>query len=139
MIELKAGAKQDPAALVDAVMEEVGDHEAATRVWLWSFDAGLLTVAAQRSLAVPVAHLCREPDTEVLTRVNALGLAGVALHGSAARAEVVARLRSEGLATFVWTVNEPAYLGRMARLDLSGIVTDYPERAKLALQAAAQS
>ncbi len=139
MIELKAGAEQDPAALVDAVMEEVGDHDAATRVWLWSFDPGLLTVAAQRSLAVPVAHLCREPDTDVLTRVNALGLAGVALHGSAAREDLVARLRSEGLATFVWTVNEPAHLSRMARLDLSGIVTDYPERARTALQAVAQS
>ena len=86
-----------------------------------------------------MAHLCREPDTDVLTRVNALGLAGVALHGSAAHEEVVARLRSEGLATFVWTVNEPAHLSRMARLDLSGIVTDYPERARAALQAVAQS
>ena len=139
MIELKAGAGQEPAALVDAVMEEVGGHEAAARVWLWSFDAGLLTVAAQRSLGVPVAHVCREPDTDVLSRVNALGLAGVALHGSAAREEVVARLRSEGLATFVWSVNEPEHLHRMARLGLSGIVTDYPERARLALQAAAQA
>ena len=134
MIELKAGAGQEPEALVDAVMEQVWGHKAAERVWLWSFDAGILAVAAQRSLAVPVAHLCREPDMDVLTRVEALGLAGVALHGSAAREEVVERLRSEGLATFVWTVNEPEHLLRMAGLGLSGIVTDYPERARLALQ-----
>lgn len=139
MIELKAAAGQEPEALVDAVMEEVWGHNASERVWLWSFDVEILTVAAQRSLAVPVAHLCRELDTDVLNRVDALGLAGVALHGSAAREEVVARLRSEGLATFVWTVNEPAHLSRMARLGLSGIVTDYPERARLALQAASQS
>ena len=55
------------------------------------------------------------------------------MHYSACTEEQVEACRAHGLASFVWTANEPAEIERLAALNLTGIVGDYPERIQAAL------
>jgi glycerophosphoryl diester phosphodiesterase len=50
-------------------------------------------------------------------------------------AELVAEAHAAGLWVVAWTVNEPADIEWLAALGVDGLITDYPDRARLALQA----
>lgn len=79
-------------------------------------DAGIAVLWSRRRLA-PALALAR-------------GVRATALHirkDAAAPAEVDAAL-AQGLAVRVWTVNDPADSARLARLGVSGVFTDFPER-----------
>jgi glycerophosphoryl diester phosphodiesterase len=69
-----------------------------------------------------VLHLGRRPDPAAATRFW-----GVGLEDRAARPRIVARARSLGLATTVFTVNDPARMRELAALGVTGIFTDRPD------------
>jgi glycerophosphoryl diester phosphodiesterase len=48
-------------------------------------------------------------------------------------AELVAEARALGLAVIPWTVNEPADIERVLDLEVDGLITDYPDRARAVL------
>ncbi len=48
-------------------------------------------------------------------------------------AELVAEAHALGLKVVPWTVNEPDEIARLAALGVDGLITDYPDRAKLVL------
>lgn len=50
-------------------------------------------------------------------------------------AELVAEAHALGLKVVPWTVNEPDEIARLAALGVDGLITDYPDRAKLVLTA----
>ncbi len=50
-------------------------------------------------------------------------------------AEQVAEAHASGLKVVPWTVNEPEEMARLAALGVDGLITDYPDRAKLVLTA----
>jgi glycerophosphoryl diester phosphodiesterase len=50
-------------------------------------------------------------------------------------AELVAEAHDLRLKVVPWTVNEPEELARLAALGVDGLITDYPDRAKLVLAA----
>ena len=129
VIEVKAAPDQAPDAVVQAVLHDVR-AAAAQRIWLWSFDGALLEALARQAPSLPIAHLCRSVTNEVRERVQRLGLAGVSI--AEVDESVVRELRRQGLAVFCWTKNDPPDLARLVQLPLSGIVSDYPERAQAA-------
>lgn len=133
VIEIKAGMEAVGVDVVALVVAEVRRRGLAEAAWLWSFDAALIERLRARGAGLRIAHLCTEPTAEVVERTRRLALAGVSMQASQANAAVVERLRSEGFATFVWTANESEELARLARLPLTGIVTDYPERLRAVL------
>jgi glycerophosphoryl diester phosphodiesterase len=47
----------------------------------------------------------------------------------------LAEARALGLATTVWTVNEPADMARLIDMGVDGIITDYPDRLRMVAQA----
>jgi glycerophosphoryl diester phosphodiesterase len=49
--------------------------------------------------------------------------------------ELVAESHALGLKVVPWTVNEPDEMARLAALGVDGLITDYPDRAKLVLTA----
>lgn len=68
-----------------------------------------------------VLHLGRRPDLGAATRFW-----GVGFRDETARPRQIALARSLGLATTVFTVNEPARMRELASLDVTGIFTDRP-------------
>jgi glycerophosphoryl diester phosphodiesterase len=75
-----------------------------------------------------VLNLGRRPDLAV-----ASGFWGVGLEDGTASPQVVARARSLGLATTVFTVNDPARMRELADLGVTGIFTDRPAVLREAL------
>jgi glycerophosphoryl diester phosphodiesterase len=47
----------------------------------------------------------------------------------------LAEAKALGLATIVWTVNEPADMGRIIDMGVDGIITDHPDRLRAVAQA----
>lgn len=68
-----------------------------------------------------VLHLGPRPDPAAASRFW-----GIGLEDEAARPRVVAEARSLGLATTIFTVNEPARMRELAELGVTGIFTDRP-------------
>lgn len=50
---------------------------------------------------------------------------------------IVQAVHEEGLSIYVWTVDEPAALARMASLGVDGICTNYPDRGRQAVDSPA--
>lgn len=78
-----------------------------------------------------VLHLGRRPDPTAATRFW-----GVGFEDESARPRQVALAHSLGLATTVFTVNDPARMRELASLGVTGIFTDRPA---LALETLAES
>lgn len=68
-----------------------------------------------------VLHLGRRPDPTAATRFW-----GVGFRDESARPRQIALARSLGLATTVFTINEPARMRELASLGVTGILTDRP-------------
>ena len=136
VVELKTSPGDDAAALSEAVLREIAAADALHWCWLWSFDPAAVAALAERAPhGARIAHLCLAPDAEIYQRCAELGLQGISMHYSACTEEQAAACRAHGLASFVWTANEPAEIERLAGLGLTGIVGDYPERIQAALDA----
>ena len=134
VVELKTSPGDDVEALSEAVLREIDAVDAMHWCWLWSFDPVVVAALAGRAAhGARIAQLCLAPEPEVYRRCAELGLQGVAMHYSGCTGEQVAACRAHGLASFVWTANEPAEIGRLAGLGLTGVVGDYPERIRAAL------
>ena len=134
VVELKTSPGDDVEALSEAVLREIDAVDAMPWIWLWSFDPDAVRAVAKR--APPgsrIAHLCLLPGPEIYQACANLQLNGVSMHYTACTAPAVQTCQAQNLASFVWTVNEPTEIERVASLGLTGIVSDYPERVRAAL------
>lgn len=135
IVELKVTPGDDVAALAEAVLAELERADALHWTWLWSFDSETVIELSKR--AHPgrrIAHLCLSPTPEIWRIAAEHRLDGISMHGSGLNAESVDACRAHDMATFVWTVNEQADIQHCIELGATGIVSDYPERIRSALQ-----
>jgi glycerophosphoryl diester phosphodiesterase len=133
LVELKDPAPGDAGLL----LAELGRHDVRGRVMVQSFDRdGLLELHALDP-ALPLAPLFREAWTpEQLVRE----LGGVARWATAIApaavsvdAALVLAAHRGGLTVQAYTVNEDAEMGRLLALGVDGLITDVPDRARLAV------
>jgi glycerophosphoryl diester phosphodiesterase len=75
-------------------------------------------------------------DAGVAARARSSGAGGVCIHRSAATREVFDQLRGAGLFAVVWTVDETAEIRALVRQGVWAIITNRPEVAVAARQAA---
>lgn len=125
-VELKAGGGRELEARTLAVVGEAGalgrvvfssfEHESLVRLRALTADAELGVLWTSRELS---------PALVLAARV---GARAVHLRKTAASASNLAAVREKGLATRVWTVNEPKEFARLQAAGASGVFTDYPER-----------
>ncbi len=129
VVELKTSPGDDVEALSAAVLAEIESAGAMPWCWLWSFDRSAAAALSERAPPnARIAQLCLAPSAEIYQAAAELRLQGIAMHHSACSAEQAAACRAHNLASFVWTVNEPAEIKRLAALGVTGIAGDYPER-----------
>jgi glycerophosphoryl diester phosphodiesterase len=99
-----------------------------------SFDLDILAacraVDPQRPRGLLLAPEARGPHASATALATArdLGAAVLLPHVSLVSHALVAEADARGLATYTWTVNEPAAMQRCRALGVAGIVTDYPDR-----------
>jgi len=148
----------EPKHFARVVVDAIRGAGLADRVTVQSFDWRTLLEVRRLAPEVRTACLTIESDRMDTMRSDETGAspwhAGLRLadHGSIPRlvgaagcsiwspfwrnvtAELVADAQSLGLAVVPWTVNEVAEIARLARLNVDGIITDYPDRARQVLE-----
>lgn len=137
-VEMKSGRLPDPGLAVE-VARTIRQQRAEPRVAVSSFSASLL--GAFRAIAPDVA-------TGFLVAPGALAMARAAAVLRALRPEAihpalelatdqrVEDWRRAGLCVLVWTVDDPAAVERLARLGVTGVVSNRPGAARDAVRRA---
>ena len=141
-VELKC-AEDEAAALAEAVVSVVGEHERhAGRIVLESFDLGVVARVKQLAPRLRTAALFERrlrrpllPARELVARALDCGADELALHRSLATRRRVEAARAAGLRTVVWTVDHPSWAARASDLRLRAIITNDPARMRRALDA----
>jgi glycerophosphoryl diester phosphodiesterase len=150
----------DAASFARAVVSVVLSAQMGDRVTVQSFD--WRTLLEVKRLAPQIATVCLTIDSGGMNTMQP-GADGAspwhaglkdAVHGNSVvrlvkaagcsvwspfwrnvTAELVAEAHDLRLKVVPWTVNEPEELARLAALGVDGLITDYPDRAKLVLAA----
>lgn len=148
-----------PEAFVDALLGAIEREKMLHRVTIQSFDWRTLKLVQQRYPRVPTVYLSVQQSWMDNIRVSDAGgshwTAGVQAkdyQGSVPRMVKAAggavwspyfgdvdlsnvkEARSLGLQVIVWTVNEAADIEKMLDLKVNGIISDYPNRVRDAMQ-----
>ena len=113
--------KEDRAT--ERTLATLGAHAVGPdAVLMLSFHARALeTIRRLRADLRTVLHLRRRADPAIASHFW-----GVGLEDGAAKRQVVARAHALGLATTVFTVNDPVRMQRLVDLGVAGIFTDRP-------------
>jgi glycerophosphoryl diester phosphodiesterase len=150
----------DPANFARAVVTAVLSAQMGDRVTVQSFD--WRTLLEVKRLAPRIATVCLTIESSGMNTVR-LGAEGAspwhagleaAEHGNSVvrlakaagcsawspfwrnvTAGQIAEAHALGLKVVPWTVNEPDEMARLAALGVDGLITDYPDRAKIVLTA----
>jgi glycerophosphoryl diester phosphodiesterase len=133
--------------LVATVREILESAGLRGRFRLLGFDWRAIVAARLLLPEVECVALVQEetvvPDTEWLAGLDPADLVGAALaagagmlsaHHRQVTRELIDDAHERGLRVTAWTVNEPAELARFIDLGVDAIVTDYPDRARIALE-----
>jgi glycerophosphoryl diester phosphodiesterase len=98
------------------------------RFYISSFDPFFLRETRRQLPKIPLAFLTehRETFTESCRRLGFLPAIYSPFHKNIT-ASMVKNAHSKGVEIMTWTVNERAELERLKRLNVDGIITDYPD------------
>lgn len=142
-VELKALPRR-PADLAVKTVRAVQALGLESRILFSSFDHSELRTVKDLDPRLRTAVLSAEGIHDLpryardFVQANAIN-PGVHLlgHGSIAQESgapldgaLIERARELGLEVYVWTVNEPALMQQLIDLEVSGIITDFPERLR---------
>ena len=142
-----------PEAFVSAILASVRQAGMERRVTLQSFDWRGLKLAQQQAPDIPTAYLTIETRNANNTTAPAwtgglqradypsvphmVQTAGGRLwspHHAGLSEAAVRQAQQLGLKVIPWTVNEPADMQRLIGWGVDGLITDYPDRARAAMQ-----
>jgi glycerophosphoryl diester phosphodiesterase len=151
-----------PEVFVDKLLAVVQAHQMAHRVIIQSFDWRTLALVQQRAPGVRTAYLSAQqpwtnniqsktPDSprwtgpvraqdhaDVPSMVKAAGGTIWSPYFGDINAALVRKAHSLGLKVIAWTVNDDTDLDAVIAMQVDGLISDYPDRAKAALQRASK-
>jgi glycerophosphoryl diester phosphodiesterase len=123
-IELKGGSALYPG-IEDRVVSMIEIYDVVERVLVQSFDRAAIARVRSLNREIPVGALVAEAPLD-------LGLLGpetvdaICPGELMVSEELLGEIRRARLASYVWTVNEPARMDRLVEWGVSGIITDRP-------------
>ncbi len=130
-LELKRGTQADYPGLEKATLEAVEQRDLLPRMLFSSFfDPVLARLRALSPEARVALLISRKFPHRAVERARALGAEALNPEDSVVTAELVREAHGEGLAVYVFTVDEPAELRRFLDLGVDGIFTNYPDRLR---------
>ncbi len=140
-VELKSRGGRDLrlASAVARVLERAG---AAGRVLVSSFDWRLVVAFRVAAPAVPIGLLfdaARSWRARTWLATRLLGPAAVNPELPLATGERVRAWARRGLATYVWTVDDPREAERLAAAGAAAVITNFPARIATAIRSAVRT
>ncbi len=148
-----------PEVFVEGLLSVIRANRMESRVTIQSFDWRTLKIAQRLAPAIPTVYLsaqqkwqdnigagdaggsawtaglkARDFGSSVPRMVHSAGGAIWSPYFGDLTQAKLAEAHSLGLKVVVWTVNEPNDIARMLQWKVDGIISDYPDRVKAALQ-----
>jgi glycerophosphoryl diester phosphodiesterase len=121
---------KDPAA-ADAVLSEVRNQGAESRVLFWAKNSAAVALAAEREPEIEASLLrdARRPDDlrQFLDDAVGAGARGISAHWSVIAPAFLDEARRRGLRVYSWCKTRDISPAKLAMLD--GLVTDWPSMA----------
>jgi len=127
-----------PEPFARALIAEVRKAGVAARTTIQSFDFRTLAVVQAEAPEIRTAYLTSRQKGEAIPRL--IREAGGAVWSPNFRdldEKSLAAARALGLRVIPWTVNEPADIARVLAMKVDGLISDYPDRVRDALEKAA--
>lgn len=147
-----------PQEFVKATLAVIQDAGMADRVTIQSFDWRTLKLVQEQAPAIPTVYLTvksRNNDSaadpawtaglrlsdypSVAHMVKAAGGAVWSPNFASINEAAVKAAQAIGVKVVPWTVNEPADMRRLISWGVDGIISDYPDRLRTAMQSAGMS
>jgi glycerophosphoryl diester phosphodiesterase len=122
-----------PEPFARALIAEVRKAGVAARTTIQSFDFRTLKVVEREAPEIMTAYLTSGKNSDP-AKVKAAGARLWSPDFRDLDAAKVAAARAAGLRIVAWTVNEPADIDKVLQLGVDGIISDYPDRVRDALQ-----
>jgi glycerophosphoryl diester phosphodiesterase len=123
-IELKGGSALYPG-IEDRVVSMIEIYDVVERVLVQSFDRAAIARVRALNREIPVGALVAEAPLD-LDLLDPEAVDAICPGEPVVSEELLREIRRAGLASYVWTVNEPARMDRLVEWGVSGIITDRP-------------
>ncbi|MES3001432.1 MAG: glycerophosphodiester phosphodiesterase [Pseudomonadota bacterium] len=150
----RPGDTVSPEEMTRALLKVIKDAGMTQRVTIQSFDWRSLKVSKQLEPTIPTVCLTIQTANTDNTRdgswtaglkiaeagnapkmAKAAGCAVWSPNGGAVTEALVKEAQGLGLQVVVWTVNSPADIERFIAWGVDGLISDYPDRVRTAMQA----
>ncbi len=122
----------EPAEFVDLVYEVLKQKGLLKRVTIQSFDIRNLQYLKKKDKNIRIALLI-ENDPDFEKNIKELGFKPdiYSPNFKLVSAELIKYGKKKGIKITPWTVNEVADMQKLVEMGVDGIITDYPDRAKI--------
>lgn len=120
----------EPADFVQKVLEVVSSQKIKDQTLLMSYDKRCLREVKKQAPEISIG-LSLEETGEIQQQIDELGFVPDAVfpYFELVNKSFLGFCKVEGIEVYPWTVNEEQDIQKMIESDISGLITDYPDRA----------
>ncbi|SCY39191.1 glycerophosphoryl diester phosphodiesterase [Nonlabens sp. Hel1_33_55] len=132
--EIKAGSQGDhlwhpaPKELTEILLNEIDAASIENRFHISSFDMRQLIELKNKRPEIPLSFLTADKGTSIQEHMDHLGFHTKIFspYYKTVTKSMVMDCKKLGLKIIPWTVNQPAEMKRLLKMQVDGIITDYP-------------
>jgi glycerophosphoryl diester phosphodiesterase len=132
-LEIKVDSPSEHVPLAEACCKLIQEHSLTERVFVDCFDLRVLQVVASINSEIKTAALFQPAlsrpsvsDERIMEEAKAVGASALALHHRLARQSLVQKAIDADLRVAVWTVDDPAWIGRAKSIGVEALITNNP-------------
>ena len=132
-LEIKVDSPSEHVPLAEECCKLIQEHSLTERVFVECFDLRVLQVVASINSEIKTAALFQPAlsrpsvsDERIMEEAKAVGASALALHHRLARQSLVQKAIDADLRVAVWTVDDPAWIGRAKSMGIEALITNNP-------------
>ncbi|HYV12891.1 MAG TPA: glycerophosphodiester phosphodiesterase family protein [Pyrinomonadaceae bacterium] len=134
-LEMKCDSPAEQRPLAEACVRAIAEHSLKERVVVECFQLPAIRILKEIDPDIKTVALF-EPsftnpsvlsDQRIINQATDVGAAALALHHRLARESLVQKAKAAGLHVAVWTVDDPAWIGRARVTGIDALITNNPE------------